>query len=106
MAKNPAEAWKNEAHDARTPMGLSASKFDNLSGTIVGAKSVAKPGSGKADPLGITGGSGHRKGVKYTASYAVKATFKAYDYEKQPTQANGRIVPATKSQSGNFYAEA
>ena len=94
--------------NGRIVMGTTGNAFKNASahptkGTPVSNAGNSKPGvsasSGNPQPKNVVGGAG--------ASYRITARMSAItEPEATHTQANGRIMPATRGQSGNFWAEA
>lgn len=107
MAKTPdtgVNAYKAEAHNARQPMGTSATGWKDKTGAVAPAKPVAKKNA-SPDILGTTGGVGIRRGTPAHSGHGIVATLPGPGSEAQPTLANGKILPPTHSQSGNFYAK-
>lgn len=104
MAKDSTgvSAWKQAAHNARQPMGTSATGWQDKTGAVAPAKAVAK----KGNPDGVlSGGGGNKRGVPAHSGHGIVAKLPGPGSEAQPTLANGKILPPTHSQSGNFYAK-
>lgn len=105
MAKDTTgvSAYKSEAQNTRQPMGTSATGWRDKTGAVAPAKARAKGGA-TAD--GVLGGpAGIRRGAPAHSGHGIVAKLPGPGSEAQPTMANGKILPPTHSQSGNFYAK-
>jgi hypothetical protein len=102
--KDPiASAVASEKNNGRVPMGTSATGWKDKTTSVANGKLVASKNS-KADPLGMTGGATvRRRGTCADAQHRITAVLPGPSGEAAATQANGKILPPTHSQSGNFW---